>query len=71
MMAFSADSKFGELLDNPAAKAILSKHLPELEKAGPMLNMARGMTLKAVAAFPQAKISGETLKAIVADLLKL
>lgn len=70
-MAFSADTKLGELLDNPTAKAILAKHLPELEKAGPMLNMARGMTLKTVAGFPQANISAEKLQAIVADLEKV
>ena len=70
-MAFNADSKFGELLDNPAAKAVLSKHLPELDKAGPMLSMARGMTLKAIAGFPQAKIPADKLKEIVAELEKL
>jgi hypothetical protein len=70
-MAFNADSKFGDLLDNPAAKAVLSKHLPDLDKAGPMLNMARGMTLKAVAGFPQAKIPPDKLKAIVAELEKI
>lgn len=70
-MAFSADTKLGELLDNPAAKAVLAKHLPELEKAGPMLSMARGMTLKTVAGFPQANISAEKLQAIVGDLAKI
>ena len=70
-MAFSADTKFGELLDNPAAKAVLLKHLPEMASAGPMLNMARGMTLKAVAGFPQAKISPDKLQAIVTDLQQL
>ena len=70
-MAFNADSKFGDLLDNPAAKAVLMKHLPELEKAGPMLNMARGMTLKMVAGFPQANITADKLNAIIADLGKI
>jgi para-nitrobenzyl esterase len=70
-MAFSVDTKFGELLDNPAAKAVLLKHLPEIASAGPMLNMARGMTLKAVAGFPQAKISPDKLQAIVKDLQQL
>jgi cytochrome P450 len=70
-MAFSADSKLGELLDNPAAKAILLQHVPEVANAGPMLAMARGMTLKAVAGFPQANISADKLQAIVADLEKL
>ncbi len=70
-MAFSADSKLGELLDNPAAKAVLAKYLPDLDKAGPMLAMARGMTLKMVAGFPQANIPADKLKSIVADLEKL
>jgi nitroreductase len=70
-MAFSADTKLGDLLDNPEAKAVLLKHVPEISSAGPMLNMARGMTLKMVTGFPQANISAEKLQAIVADLEKL
>jgi cytochrome P450 len=69
--AFSADSTIGELLGNPAAKAVFLKHVPEVAKVGPMLAMARGMTLKAVAGFPQANISPDRLQAIVADLAKL
>jgi hypothetical protein len=67
-MSFTAETKMGELLDDPKAREVLLKHLPEIATAGPMLNMARGMTLKAVAAFPQAKISAEKLQTIVADL---
>ena len=67
-MAFNGDTKLGELLDNRAAKAVLAKHLPQLESAGPMLNMARGMSLKTVAGFPQANISAEKLQAIIAEL---
>lgn len=70
-MAFNGDTKLGDLLDNPAAKAVLTKHLPQLESAGPMLNMARGMSLKTVAGFPQANITAETLQAIIDDLGKL
>jgi nitroreductase len=70
-MALNADTTLGDLLDNPAAKAILLKHVPEISNAGPMLNMARGMTLKMVAGFPQANISADKLQAIVADLEKL
>jgi hypothetical protein len=61
----------GELLDNPTAKAVLAKYLPDLDKAGPMLNMARGMSLKQIAGFPQANISADKLKSIVEDLQKL
>jgi hypothetical protein len=70
-MAFDANAKLGELLDNPATKEVLLRHLPEIGSAGPMLSMARGMTLKAVAGFPQAKIPPDKLQAIVADLAKL
>lgn len=70
-MAFSADTKMGELLDNPATKEVLLKFLPEIKTAGPMLNMARGMTLKQVAGFPQAKITPEKLQAIVSELEKV
>ena len=70
-MAYTADTTLGQLLDDPKAKAVLSTHLPQLESAGPMLNMARGMSLKTVAGFPQAKISADKLKAIVDDLAKL
>jgi len=70
-MGFSADTKLGELLDNPVTKEVLLKFLPEIKTAGPMLNMARGMTLRAVAGFPQAKISPEKLQAIVAEFEKI
>lgn len=70
-MAFNEDSLLGDVLDSPEAKAILMKFLPEMENAGPMLNMARGMSLKTVAGFPQANIPAEKLQAILAELAKL
>jgi para-nitrobenzyl esterase len=70
-MAFNGDTKLGELLDNPAAKAVLAKYLPQLDSAGPMLNMARGMSLKTVAGFPQANVSAEVLQKIIDDLAKV
>jgi hypothetical protein len=70
-MGFSGDSKLGELLSNPAANEILLKHLPEIKSAGPMLNMARGMSLSAIARFPQAKITPEKLQAIIDELQKV
>jgi hypothetical protein len=70
-VAYGVDTKMGELLDNPSAKAVLTKYLPDLDKAGPMLNMARGMSLKQIAAFPQANIAPDKLKSIVEDLQKL
>jgi hypothetical protein len=70
-MEINENTKLGDLLDNTAAMAVLKKHVPAIETAGPMLAMARGMTLKAVAGFPQAGITPEKLQAILADLAKI
>jgi hypothetical protein len=70
-MAFNGDTKMGVMLDDPVARAVLVKFLPQIETAGPMLKMARGMTLKQVAGFPQAKIPPEKLQAIIVELEKL
>jgi hypothetical protein len=68
---YNADTKMGTLLDDPEAKQVLLKFLPEIESAGPMLKLARGMTLRAISGYPQAKISKETLQALSTDLEKL
>ncbi len=70
-MAFNGDSKLGELMANPAANEVLQRHLPEIKSAGPMINMAKGLTLNAISKFPQAKMSPERLQALVADLEKI
>lgn len=71
-MAFSLDSKVGEILDDPRARAVLEKHVPMLKSVGEsMLSMARTMTLKQVAGFPQAGLSPDKLKAIVDELAKV
>jgi hypothetical protein len=69
-MAFSEQSKVGDLLDDPGAHAVLDKHAPELA-THPMINMGRNFSFKALAAFPQAKISPDTYDAIVKDLATL
>lgn len=68
---FSADTRLGDILDHAAAKAVMARHYPEMAKAGPLLRMGRGLTLKQISAFPQAKMSPERLQTIVADLQKL
>ncbi len=71
-MALSADTTVGEILDNPKAKAVLEKHVPQLASVGAsMLAMARPMSLKTVAGFPQAGITPDKLKAIIDDLAKI
>jgi hypothetical protein len=68
---YNGDTKMGILLDDPVAKEVLLQFLPEIKTAGPMLKLARGMTLTAISAYPQAKIPPARLQAIVAALEKL
>jgi hypothetical protein len=70
-MSFGADTKLGVLLDNPTTKAVLVKYLPEIQTSGPMINMARGLTLGALANVARGKIPPDELQAIVAELATL
>lgn len=67
----SIDSPIGDIIANPAGKAILAKYWGEEAVNGPTIEMARGMSLRTVATFPQSNLSQETLKAIDNDLAKL
>lgn len=58
-MAYTLDSKVGELLKDPNAVKIIEKYAPGVSK-NPMIVFAKGMTLKAVLGFPQAKDAGLT-----------
>jgi len=58
-MAYTMDSKVGELLKDTHAVKILEKHVPGISK-NPMLGLAKGMTLKSILAMPQAKQAGLT-----------
>jgi hypothetical protein len=53
------DTKVGEILDDTNAVKILEKHVPGISK-NPMIGLAKGMTLKAVLAMPQARQAGLT-----------
>jgi hypothetical protein len=68
---FNGDTKMGILLDDPVAKEVLLQFLPEIKTAGRMLSLARGMTLKSISTYPQAKIPPGKLQAILAELEKL
>jgi TusA-related sulfurtransferase len=68
---YSVETKMGVLLDDPAAKEVLVKFLPQIKTAGAMINMARGMSLKTISGFSQAKITPDSLQELVADLEKL
>jgi hypothetical protein len=66
-MAYTMDTTVGTLLDDTGAVKILEKHAPGIT-TNPMVGMARGMTLKALLAMPQAKQFGVTEK-MVTDVL--
>ncbi len=69
-MAFSVESKIGDLLGNPGAKAVLEKHMPGFSTQ-PQMAMAKGMSLKMIAPMSGGKITPAILKAVDEDLKKL
>ena len=58
-MAYSLDTKVGDLLKDTHAVEILEKHAPGISK-NPMIGFAKGMTLRSVVSMPQAKQAGLT-----------
>jgi hypothetical protein len=58
-MAYTMDTKLGEIMKDTQAQTVLEKHVPGISK-NPMLMMAEGMTLKSIVAMPQAKQAGLT-----------
>ncbi|HMO67797.1 MAG TPA: hypothetical protein PKD92_00620 [Novosphingobium sp.] len=65
-----AETPLGTLLDDPAAKAVLVRHIPEIA-SNPQIAMARSLTLKQVQAFAGGMLSDEALGKIDWDLSKL
>jgi hypothetical protein len=69
-MAYTLDTKVGEILKDTHAVEVLEKHVPGVSK-NPMLGLAGGMTLKAILAMPQAKQAGlteEMVKKVLAEI---
>ncbi|MFM6832643.1 MAG: hypothetical protein ACKOVA_20245 [Novosphingobium sp.] len=66
----SAETTIGSLLDDPAAKAVLDKHMPGFA-GNPQIEMARSMTLKQIQGFAPDQIKDEVLAKIDVDLAKL
>lgn len=58
-MAYTLDTKVGELLQDTHAVDVLEKHVPGISK-NPMIGMASGMTIKSLLAMPQAQQYGVT-----------
>jgi hypothetical protein len=58
-MAYTLETKVGDILDDINAVEILEKHAPGISK-NPMIGLASGMTLKQILSLPQAKDAGIT-----------
>ena len=66
----TAETDIGTLLDDPAAKAIIEKHIPGLT-SNAQIEMARGLTLRAIQVYAAGDVTDDRLAAIDADLAKL
>jgi para-nitrobenzyl esterase len=64
------DSTIGDLLDDPAAKAVLDKDLPGFA-SNPQIDMARSMTLKQIQQYAADQLTDAKLAVVQADLNKL
>lgn len=58
-MAYTLDTKVGEILGDTNAVEVLERYAPGISK-NPMLAFAKGMTLKSILDVPQAKEAGIT-----------
>jgi len=66
-MAYTLDTKVGDILKDTRALEILEKHVPGISK-NPMIGMAKGFSLKQILSMPQAKDAGLT-EAMVTKVL--
>ena len=58
-MAYTLDTKLGDLLSDAHAVEILDRHAPGIS-TNPMIGFAKGMTIKSLLAMPQARQYGVT-----------
>lgn len=66
---YNLDSKVGDMLDNPATRELLDKHIPGMT-THPQLTMARAMSVKMAADFSGGLCTVEMLAALSAELQK-
>ena len=65
-MAITGKSKVKVILETPAALEIVKKYVPNIDDPNTM--KAAALSLKALIAFPQAKVSKADQKACLAEL---
>lgn len=66
----TADTEIGTLLEDPAAKAILDKHIPGMT-GNSQIEMARAMTLRSIQQYAPNDLTDAKLAEIDADFAKL
>lgn len=59
----TADSTIGELLDNPASRAVLQREIPAIAMS-PQINQARDLSLRSIAVYAPTVLTKEKLQAI-------
>ncbi len=69
-MAYTLDTKVGDILKDTHALEVLEKYAPGVSK-NPMIGLAKGMTLKALLAMPQAKEAGITEEMVKKVLVEI
>ena len=69
-MAYTLDTKVGEILKDKDAVEVLEKYAPGVSK-NPMLAFAKGMTLKSILEVPQARDAGITEEMVLKVLAEI
>ena len=69
-MAYTLDTKVGEILKDKQAVEILERYAPGVSK-NPMIGFAKGMTLKTVISMPQARDAGLTEEMVTKVLAEI
>jgi hypothetical protein len=66
----TGDTDIGTLLDDPAAKIVLTKHIPDMVNSA-QIDQARSMTLKQIQQYAPDMLSDKVLADIDAELAKV
>ena len=69
-MAYTLETKVGEILKDREAVKIFERYAPGVSK-NPMLGLAKGISLKSLIAVPQAKQAGVTEEMVTKVLAEI
>ena len=69
-MAYTLDTKVGEILKDTRAVEVLERYAPGVAKH-PMIGLAKAMTLKSLLAMPQARDAGITEEKVLQVLAEI